>query len=121
MCYIKENTLISVVQWRAMAKTSITNRSRRTTATGFTTISANVRQCRTRIISYALKISLPTVTQNTGADRNGAGGEETEASDPPGAGGPRPCRPRRAYRPSSEIDITQNHIGILLAILPGRS
>lgn len=79
-------------------------------------------KCRTASnpdISYALKISLPTVTQNTKELIEMGLVEEIGELQSTGGRRAKALSAAAGYRLAVGIDITQNHIGLLLADLAG--
>lgn len=103
-----------------MAKTSITNMEVK--KNNRNRIYRYICKCKTVSnpdISYALKISLPTVTQNTKELIEMGLVEETGELQSTGGRRAKALSAAAGYRLAVGIDITQNHIGILLADLAG--
>ena len=103
-----------------MAKTSITNMEVK--KNNRNRIYRYICKCKTVSnpdISYALKISLPTVTQNTKELIEMGLVEETGELQSTGGRRAKALSAAACYRLAVGIDITQNHIGILLADLAG--
>lgn len=70
-------------------------------------------------ISYALKLSLPTVTQNTKELLEAGLIKETGELESTGGRRAKALSAASDYRLAVGLDITQNHVGILLANLTG--